>query len=363
MRRQIRRFVVVGILAVAVDFTVYYTLVNFLPHYIARTIAYVFGSTTSYVFNKWYTFEQKRRSFREMARFYLLYLGTLSATVLTNGFLLSSVFPGKIIVAYALSTFLGIVLNFLGQKFFVFRSNNTSGTRNMFFRLIKNSNFLQNIVVNFLSLLHPSIMHNLDKIEMIKKALWHCEIEKIDGGYFEFGTYQGTSLLAAVKICKKINLGMNRNFYGFDDFDRGFKYFDEKDRHPFFKEGDFVSSFEKAKKRFRNYDNVHLINGYFEDTVADKKPEDICKSDKCAVVFIDCDLMNPAYIALNFIRPILQPGSIIIIDDYFSYRGNEKLGPSGAFSKFLSENKNVKVREYCSYGYGGKSFIVSSVSS
>ena len=54
-----------------------------------------------------------------------------------------------------------------------------------------------------------------------------------------------------------------------------------------------------------------------------KKTKDICNNDKCAVIFIDCDLMNPAYIALNFIKPILQQGSIIIIDDYFSYRGDE----------------------------------------
>ena len=231
----------------------------------------------------------------------------------------------------------------------------------MLFDFIKNSNFLQNIVVNFISLLHPSVMHNLGKIGMIKKALWHCEIEKIDGSYFEFGTYQGTSLLAAVKIHEKISSKINRDFYGFDDFDKGFKYFDDKDKHPFFKEGDFVSSYEKARKRFRKYKNVNLINGYFKDTIAGKKQKDICNNDKCAVIFIDCDLMNPAYIALNFIKPILQQGSIIIIDDYFSYRGDEKLGTSGAFYKFLNENKNIKVREYCSYGYGGKSFIVSSV--
>ena len=99
--------------------------------------------------------------------------------------------------------------------------------------------------------------------------MWHCEIEKIDGSYFEFGTYQGTSLLS-VKIHEKISSKINRDFYGFDDFDKGFKYFDDKDKHPFFKEGDFVSSYEKARKRFRKYKNVNLINGYFKDTIAEK---------------------------------------------------------------------------------------------
>ncbi len=114
----------VGIPVVTMDFLTYYIFVNFLPHYIARTIAYIFGSTTSYVLNKLYTFEQKQKSFNEMVRFYALYFFTLLATVIANGFLLSVLFPGKIILAYSLSTFMGIILNFAGQKFFVFRLKN-----------------------------------------------------------------------------------------------------------------------------------------------------------------------------------------------------------------------------------------------
>ena len=123
-RKQIIRFVMVGIPVVAMDFLTYYMFVNFLPHYIARIIAYIFGSTTSYVLNKLYTFEQKQKSFNEMVRFYALYFFTLLFTVIANGFLLSVLFPGKIILAYSLSTFMGIILNFAGQKFFVFRLKN-----------------------------------------------------------------------------------------------------------------------------------------------------------------------------------------------------------------------------------------------
>jgi putative flippase GtrA len=122
--KQIVKFVIVGIPVVSVDFLTYYVFVSFLPHYIARTIAYIFGSTTSYILNKLYTFEQKQKSFNEMIRFYALYFFTLLATVVVNGFLLSVLFPGKIILAYSLSTLMGIILNFIGQKFFVFRSKN-----------------------------------------------------------------------------------------------------------------------------------------------------------------------------------------------------------------------------------------------
>lgn len=231
----------------------------------------------------------------------------------------------------------------------------------MLFRIAKKCAFLQNMVVNIVSSFHPSIMHNLSKLEMLKKALFLCEVEEVKGGYFEFGVYEGTSMLAAIKLYRKLKPRMQRTFYGFDSFDEGFKYSDDRDRHPFFKEGDFVSSYEKVKKRLSKYANVVLVKGFFEDTVAGKDPKEICQDDECAVVFIDCDLMTPALIALEFIRPLLRQGSIIILDDFFAYRGSESLGTCGALNRFLAAHKEVKVRPWCPYGCGGQSFIVTNV--
>ena len=231
----------------------------------------------------------------------------------------------------------------------------------MLYKIAKNSSFIQNLVVNIATAIHPSIMHNLGKIEMIKKAMWNCELEEVSGGYFEFGVYEGTSLYTALKAHKNIKSKISRNFYGFDSFDEGFKYFDKRDVHPFFKEGDFVSSYEKVKKRFANFKHVKLIKGYFEETVANGKGSDIHGNDKCAIIFIDCDLMNPAMVALDYIKPLLQEGTIVIIDDYYAYKGKEDLGTYGAFHKFLHNNPHIKAREFADYGYGGKSFIIMNV--
>lgn len=231
----------------------------------------------------------------------------------------------------------------------------------MLFEIAKRFNFIQNLVVNIQTSLHPSIMHNLGKIEMIKKAMWHSELESLEGDYFEFGIYEGTSLYAAVKAHQKIASKFKRNFYGFDSFDAGFKYFDDKDNHPFFKEGDFVSSYEKAKKRFRKFPNVKLIKGYFEETTTTAEARDIYGNNLCAIVFIDCDLMHPAVVALEYVQPILQKGSIIILDDYFAYKGDKKLGTCGALNTFLQKYPNITVREFADYGYGGKSFVVTNI--
>ena len=102
----------------------------------------------------------------------------------------------------------------------------------MLFEIAKSSNFVQNLAVKFFASTHPSIEHNVDKIKILKKAFFHCHLEEIEGSYFEFGVFEGTSLYAALRINRNLKTPIDRRFYGFDSFDDGFKYFDDRDRHP-----------------------------------------------------------------------------------------------------------------------------------
>ena len=70
------------------------------------------------------------------------------------------------------------------------------------------------------------------------------------------------------------------------------------------------------------------------------------------IIFIDCDTYSSTFSALNYIRSSLQVGTIIILDDYFAYRGLENKGVYGAFKKFVKDNK-LKTRQLFSYGMGG----------
>ena len=48
-------------------------------------------------------------------------------------------------------------------------------------------------------------------------------------------------------------------------------------------------------------------------------------------------------------------------DTLSHYKGNPNLGEYGAFNQFLSENKNIKIREFFKYGYSGISFVVYDI--
>lgn len=240
----------------------------------------------------------------------------------------------------------------------------------MLFKFIKDSYWLQTLYVKISAAIHPMICHNIGKLEMIKASLHFASIEQVEGSYFEFGVFEGTSLLSAARnhntIISKNSIPFykdvyDRKFYGFDSFDGGFKYSEDIDRHPFFKEGDFASSYERCKKRLKPYDNVELIKGYFEDTIADKKCSEMFDGEKCAIVFIDCDLLHSSYLALEFVLSSLVEGSIIILDDYFAYKGNPEKGVCGAWNRFLSEHSEIKTQQFHQYGYTGMSFIVQDI--
>ena len=66
---------------------------------------------------------------------------------------------------------------------------------------------------------------------------------------------------------------------------------------------------------------------------------------------IDCDLKEATELALNFLKNILQKGTIIMFDDYIFYKGDEEKGEYGAFKKFKQENPNFKFRDAFDYGY------------
>ena len=58
-----------------------------------------------------------------------------------------------------------------------------------------------------------------------------------------------------------------------------------------------------------------VVPGFVEDTIAGTTHEDVeCR--RAAIVFIDVDLGKPARLALDFVRPALRNGGIIILDDY-----------------------------------------------
>jgi hypothetical protein len=233
-----------------------------------------------------------------------------------------------------------------------------------FIAFLKDSTWLQDIIITKICKSHPIIDHSIAKILALKQALWYAESEKIEGDYLEFGVFQGSSFISAFQAWRTIARGhdsLPRSFYGFDSFE-GMKISNDNDNHPGLPEGRFSVDFKKVEKRiarqFREHAKWKLIKGYLENSIIGKEPWDL-GIKKIAVALIDLDYMAPTKIALDFMKPALHEGSIILFDDYLMYRGSPNLGEQKAFSEFKYENPNFIFKRRFDYGGTGRAFIVT----
>ncbi|HEY2759266.1 MAG TPA: GtrA family protein [Pirellulales bacterium] len=99
IRRQLSRFLVIGTGCVLVDLTIYQLLATqlSLPLYVAKGISYLAGVVVGFVGNKWWTFRSTRRSAAEPLSYLALYLVTLAVNIGCNQAILMAL--GGLIVA------------------------------------------------------------------------------------------------------------------------------------------------------------------------------------------------------------------------------------------------------------------------
>lgn len=119
LKKELKRFLVAGFSAVGTDLLTYFILLNFLSHDVAKAISFLLGTIVAFVINKYWTFEKHEKSYKEIFQFTILYSLTLGANVITNKFVLMQL--DSIFFAFFVATGVSTVLNFLGQKFWVFK--------------------------------------------------------------------------------------------------------------------------------------------------------------------------------------------------------------------------------------------------
>jgi hypothetical protein len=81
---------------------------------------------------------------------------------------------------------------------------------------------------------------------------------------------------------------------------------------------------------------------------------------KARIIFVDSDTYSSSIEALTFCIEIVQLGTFIILDDYYSYKGSSSKGVTRAFNEFLTDS-GVSVRRVFTYGMGGAVFIISDL--
>ena len=102
-------------------------------------------------------------------------------------------------------------------------------------------------------------------------------------------------------------------------------------------------------------DQLHIIKGYFEDTLDTNLP-----NSRAALIHVDCDLYASAKYVLQKVmeRNLFQDGCLLLFDDFNCNRGNPMMGERRALREAFHGQSRFSYSPFITYGWHGQAFIV-----
>jgi O-methyltransferase len=188
---------------------------------------------------------------------------------------------------------------------------------------------------------------------------------QVQGDYLEFGVYEGNSLAKMYQYLLFFSQTFKNHAALFNhehnaSYWQGIRFiaFDSFAGLPASQNEDTPAHFAKAgiysmpldrfmaniEEKGVDTSKVITIPGYFDETLTN----DLAKThaiQKAGIIFIDCDLYESAIPIFRFITDLIQDGTIIIVDDFFRYKGHPHKGIRRAFSEWLEKSPHIAVSE------------------
>ena len=198
------------------------------------------------------------------------------------------------------------------------------------------------------------------KFVHLLEAINYVRIAGAPYAYFEFGCHSGRTFSAVVRACRYLKL-KDFQFYAFDSF-QGLPN-TSAPVDGYFKSGTFstpVDVFLKLVYNLSGYKLSHknIVQGFFNESLT---PEIQQTMPKVGVVHIDVDLYSSTVDVLNFIKPSLVVGTVLLFDDWYCFSPGSSMGESRALQEFLAANPNLSLEPWKNYSTFGKSFFVTSL--
>ena len=201
-----------------------------------------------------------------------------------------------------------------------------------------------------------------DRKKIIEQAFMYTGNELVEGDYIEFGVARGRTMIFAYEsMSKQSNRVKHGKLIGFDSFegfpepggvDKVFERFKKGEEN----HGGIQITQRSFKKHGIDPEKITLVKGWYDQTLTNSESYGI---EKARVVNIDCDMYESTILALRFLTPYLQQGTVLLFDDYLCYRADPSKGEQLAIKDWLNENKNISLISYRSYANVGQSFIVN----
>ena len=184
-------------------------------------------------------------------------------------------------------------------------------------------------------------------------------MEEFHQFFFEFGCHSGRTFATAMNSAYFLDI-RECQFFAFDSFE-GLPETNSQDG--IFKEGTFFTYKENFKKIIKKKTNIELldnqiIRGFYSDSLT----EDLRISlPKVGIIHIDVDLYSSTVEVLDFIKPLLVEGSLLLFDDWYCFPGGSLAGERKAFIEFCEQNPGFEFEEWKNYSNFGRSIFVTDM--
>jgi hypothetical protein len=186
--------------------------------------------------------------------------------------------------------------------------------------------------------------------KLISRALLYNEVKDIPGDIVECGVFKGTGLYTFLKLKGLYNPNSSKKVVGFDFFDTNqlissiSNKTDKEAMDVLFKERNFTH-----ETSFKDYLSTKLIQDGFLNTdfelvdgdlsITSKEYSENNPGFKISLMYMDVDLEEPTYNALNNLWDNVTKGGIVVFDEY----GYNKWSESKGVDRFIEE-KNIEIK-------------------
>jgi len=188
----------------------------------------------------------------------------------------------------------------------------------------------------------------------------------LTGDVMEFGTLLGYTARWLAGLIREygssVSLWLYDSFEGLPDIqaEEDLTSYDVQVNKTWFKGAmkvypEIHSRVQEALGRIIPPDSLHVIKGYFEQTLGANLPE-----GKATIIHVDSDLYASAKFVLETLLRAekFQDGTILIFDDFNSNRANPRMGERLALLEAFASQTRFTVSPWFSYGWNGQTFFV-----
>lgn len=197
--------------------------------------------------------------------------------------------------------------------------------------------------------------------EMADLAARFLETNEIRGSYLEFGLYRGSAFAHFYHAFRRHRLDIP--MFGFDSF-AGLPPAAGADAATGFRrytQGYFACSESEVRSELRRRrvpeSAYTLISGFYQSSLRPALYERAGLAPS-AVVLIDCFYYESTRLALRFLTPTLQNGTVLICNSYFRFKAHPSYGERGALAEWARQHPALTFTEYAKFGTTGLAYIV-----